>query len=136
MASKQKIFVLDTNVILHDSSCIYQFRVNDIVLPITVLEELDQFKKGNEIIHVHAREFVRTLDALSGDKLFDGGIPIGPGLGKIRIQLDKQFHPDLAQNFPPSNPDHHVFNVAYSLVKEQPGRQVIMVSKEIGRAHV
>ena len=46
--SKPKIFVLDTNVILHDSTCIKQFEENDIAIPIAVLEELDQFKRGNE----------------------------------------------------------------------------------------
>jgi PhoH-like ATPase len=131
MSHPQKIFVLDTNVILHDSSCLYQFQENDIVLPITVLEELDQFKKGNEIIHQHAREFVRTLDTLSGDKLFEGGVAVGPGLGRIRIQLDKRFHPDLERHFTASNPDHHVLNAAYSLVKELPQRQVILVSKDV-----
>ena len=128
---KPKYFVLDTNVILHDSSCIYQFRDNDIVLPITVLEELDQFKKGNEMIHFHAREFVRTLDELSGDKLFEDGVKIGPGLGRILIQLDRKFHEDLAMNFSPSNPDHHVLNIAYCLVKEISGREVILVSKDV-----
>ncbi len=128
---KPKFFVLDTNVILHDSSCIYQFRDNDIVLPITVLEELDQFKKGNEMIHFHAREFVRTLDDLSGDKLFEEGVKIGPGLGRIIIQLDQKFHEDLAMNFSPSNPDHHVLNIAYRLVKEGSGREVILVSKDV-----
>jgi PhoH-like ATPase len=128
---KPKYFVLDTNVILHDSSCIYQFHDNDIVLPITVLEELDQFKKGNEMIHFHAREFVRTLDELSGDKLFEEGVKIGPGLGRILIQLDQNFHEDLAMNFSPSNPDHHVLNIAYRLVKESRGREVILVSKDV-----
>jgi PhoH-like ATPase len=128
---KPKYFVLDTNVILHDSSCIYQFRDNDIVLPITVLEELDQFKKGNEMIHFHAREFVRTLDELSGDKLFEEGVKIGPGLGRILIQLDQKFHEDLAMNFSPSNPDHHVLNIAYLLVKGGSGREVILVSKDV-----
>ena len=61
-----KIFVLDTNVILHDADCISNFTKSDIVLPITVLEELDKFKRGNENIHFQAREFVRRLDALTG----------------------------------------------------------------------
>ena len=48
--TKSKIFILDTNVILHDHTCIYQFEENDIILPITVLEELDKFKRGNDLI--------------------------------------------------------------------------------------
>ena len=89
---KKKIFVLDTNVILHDSSCIYQFKEHDIILPITVLEELDQFKKGNQSINYHAREFIRALDALSGDNLFNDGMKIGPNRGKITIKLERKFH--------------------------------------------
>ena len=54
MTAESKIFVLDTNVILHDSSCIYNFQEHDIVIPITVLEELDNFKKGQQIINFHA----------------------------------------------------------------------------------
>ncbi len=61
-----KIFILDTNVILHDSSCIHQFKDNKILIPITVIEELDKFKKGNGVIHCNARDFLRTLDALGG----------------------------------------------------------------------
>lgn len=127
----KKIFVIDTNVILHDSSCIYHFQENDIVLPIPVLEELDQFKKGNDTINFHARAFVRTLDALSGDKLFDGGMTIGPGLGNISIRLEKEFHPDLALNFSNKKPDDHILNIAYHLKREEPKRQVILVSKDV-----
>ena len=57
--SKSKIFILDTNVILHDHTCIYQFQDNDVILPITVLEELDKFKRGNDLINFQAREFTR-----------------------------------------------------------------------------
>jgi predicted ribonuclease YlaK len=59
------IFVLDSNAILHDSSCIYQFEENNVVIPITVIEELDQFKKGNETLNIQARQFLRSLDAQS-----------------------------------------------------------------------
>ena len=71
---KKKIFVLDTNVLLHDYQCIYNFQENDIVIPIVVLEELDKFKKGNNQINYHARELTRELDKLSGDHLFTQGV--------------------------------------------------------------
>lgn len=127
----KKLFVLDTNVILHDSSCIYHFESHDILIPIPVLEELDQFKKGNESIHFHAREFARALDALSGDKLFNGGVPIGPGQGKISIKLDREFHPDLRSSFSAQKTDHHILNIAYHLAVEVPERQVILVTKDV-----
>ncbi len=60
----KKIFVVDTNVLLHDYKCIYNFEENDIVIPIVVLEELDKFKRGNDLINFHAREFTRELDKL------------------------------------------------------------------------
>ena len=71
-----KLFVLDTNVILHDCRCIRKFEENDVAIPITVLEELDQFKRGNEDIHFQAREFLRCLDALTGDVLSPQGSPL------------------------------------------------------------
>jgi PhoH-like ATPase len=58
-SKSNKIFVIDTNVILHDYQCLYKFQDNDVVIPIVVLEELDHFKKGNEMVNYHAREFVR-----------------------------------------------------------------------------
>jgi PhoH-like ATPase len=128
---KKKIFVLDTNVILHDSSCISQFMENDIVLPITVLEELDQFKKGSGTLNYHAREFLRTLDSISGDKLFGRGVSIGPGHGKISVRLEQDFHEDLKRNFSVQNPDHHILNIAYQIAKEHPARQVILISKDV-----
>lgn len=127
----RKIIVLDTNVILHDSDCIYKFEEHDIVIPITLLEELDRFKKGNESINFHAREFVRSLDALSGDKLFNGGLDIGEGLGKISVKLDRDIHPDLQLNFSARTEDHRIINIAYHLAKENPKRQVVLVSKDV-----
>lgn len=126
-----KVFVLDTNVILHDSSCITQFEEHDVVIPITVLEELDQFKKGNDSVNYHAREFARTLDDLSGDKIFNGGLPIGPKKGTVRISMEKAFHKDLALSFSASKPDHHILNTAYRIAQDSSGRQVILVTKDV-----
>lgn len=126
-----KIYVLDTNVILHDSSCIHQFEEHDVVIPITVIEELDNFKKGNESLNFHAREFTRRLDTLSGDKLFDGGVQIGPGLGKISIKLDRGFHPDLTDSFAENKCDHKILNIAYHTAKEHENQPVILLSKDV-----
>ena len=128
---KKKVFVLDTNVILHDSDCIYHFDKNDVIVPITVLEELDQFKKGNETINFHAREFVRTLDSLSGNLLFNGGVKIGKGKGKIKIKLEQEFHKDLEFSFTKVNPDHRILNTAYQFGKDNPTLEVILVSKDV-----
>jgi PhoH-like ATPase len=124
------MFVLDTNVILHDSSCIDQFQEHDIVIPITVLEELDNFKKGNTTLNYHAREFVRTIDSLSGDRIFDDGVKIGPNRGRIIVKLEQEFHSDLAFTFRASKPDHCILNTAYHLSAD-PACQVILVSKDV-----
>ena len=79
---KIKIFILDTNVILHDATCINQFQEHDIVIPMTVLEELDHFKRGSQVINLNAREFARTLDSMTGTALFNGGVSMGKGRGK------------------------------------------------------
>ncbi|MCK5803398.1 MAG: PhoH family protein [Lentisphaeria bacterium] len=131
MTNNKKIFVLDTNVILHDSSCIRQFQDNDVMIPITVLEELDQFKKGNGALNYHARQFLRELDALSSNRLFNGGLPIGEGLGRVRVRMDREFHEDLVANFPPSVPDHLILNTAYHCAKDNPGHQVTLVTKDV-----
>lgn len=131
MPKKKKIFVLDTNVILHDSSCIHQFQEHDIVIPITVLEELDHFKKGDQTVNFHARQFTRALDELSGDKMFNGGIRIGPKRGRISVRLEQDFHPHLRANFITAKADHHILNIAYHVAQDNASRQVILVTKDV-----
>ncbi|MBT4268641.1 MAG: PhoH family protein [Deltaproteobacteria bacterium] len=130
-AKKKKIFVLDTNVILHDPSCIDNFSNHDIIIPITVIEELDSFKKGNETINYHAREFARTLDSFSEKKPFDGGFKIGPRKGRIYIKLDKKFHPDLIDSFSKDKQDHHILNIAYHAIDEYPDKSIMVVTKDV-----
>lgn len=100
MPKTRKIFVLDSNVILQDSSCIDPFDEHDIVIPIPVPEELDQFKKGGQIINYSARRFVRELDRLCSDLLPDGRMPLGSGKGTLAISLDQDMHPDLRLVYP------------------------------------
>jgi len=125
-----KLFVLDTNVILHDSSCITHFEENDIAIPITVLEELDNFKRGNEQIHFNARDFLRILDELTGDQLFEGGVSIGKNKGKIRVIVGKDWHPELGSLSTEDTPDHRILNVAMWLKEDNKGIELIIVSKD------
>ncbi len=129
--SKKKTFVLDTNVILHDSSCIYQFKEHDIILPITVIEELDGFKKGKEIINCNARGFLRSLDALTEDKLFNGGVRIGEGKGKISIFLTRELHSRMNMVFSMKKPDHHILNAVCHVADERPATEVVLVTKDV-----
>lgn len=133
MATKKqtKIFVLDTNVILHDHTCIYQFQDNDIVIPITVLEELDKFKRGNDPINFQAREFVRELDEIIGDKLFNGGIKLGPDKGKLIIETGKPFSEEIKQSFLEDIPDHRILAITMHIAQKFSARPCILVTKDI-----
>ena len=91
----KKNFVIDTNVILHDSGCLKNFQENDIYLPIVVLEELDKFKKGNEQINYNAREFVRELDQITDDDLFTRGASLGPGMGRLFVVTGETASPHV-----------------------------------------
>jgi PhoH-like ATPase len=127
----RKIFVLDTNVILHDSSCIYQFDEHDVVLPITVLEELDRFKKGKDIINCNSREFIRSLDSLTGDNIFNGGVSIGPDKGKVSVYLERGFHDKLKPNFSSDKADHKILNAAFHVALEYSFQNVFLVTKDV-----
>ena len=128
----QKVFILDTNVILHDSSCLYHFDEHDIIIPITVLEELDNFKKGSQIINFHARQFVRELDKLTNDSLFNGGVRIGEGKGKVSVRLERGMHPQLKQIFPNvEKEDHRILNIAFYISEEMKDHNVVLVSKDV-----
>ena len=131
MVNQKKIFVLDTNVLLHDHKCVYQFEENDIVLPITVLEELDKFKKGNDLINFQAREFVRELDNLTGESLFTEGISMGLGLGRLYVETGKPFSRDMEESFYEKIPDHRILAIADYTRNKNPDKQVILVTKDV-----
>lgn len=127
----KKTFILDTNVILHDYTCIYHFEENDIILPIVVLEELDQFKKGNDLINFHAREFTRELDKLAGGNLFTDGVELGEGLGKLYIETGKEFSKQMLASFPEKTQDHRILAIAEHLQTTHPKVMYVLVSKDI-----
>ncbi len=129
-APAPKLFVLDTNVILHDSGCIENFEENDVAIPITVLEELDHFKRGNEAINFQARDFLRNIDELTGDLLSDQGTSLGPGLGSIRVVLGSEIEPRVKAAFSADTPDHRILNCALVLQKREVSRRVILVTKD------
>ena len=76
--AEKKIFVLDTSVIIYNHNALRTFQEHDVVIPINVLEELDNFKKGNDNKNFEAREFIRDLDSLSLDKKITEWTPIDP----------------------------------------------------------
>ena len=129
--SVSKIFVLDTNVLLHDYSCIYHFQNNDIVIPIVTLEELDKFKKGNDQINFNAREFTRELDNLIENDFPSDGISLGKGRGKLFLETGKPFSEQLIDSFSEKTPDHRILAIADFLKNKHNKRIVILVTKDI-----
>lgn len=132
MATKgTKTFVLDTNVILHDFRSIYNFADNDIVIPIVVLEELDKFKKGNDLINFHAREFARELDKISEKDFFDKGASLGKRQGRLFIQPGVEFSPKMKHSFSDDTPDHRILAVTEFIKEKMKGQKVILVTKDM-----
>ena len=82
-----KIFVIDTSVILYDHKAIYNFEENNVAIPITVFEELDEFKKGNDTINYEAREFIREIDKLSKNSTLTDWITINKNKGKFKKRI-------------------------------------------------
>jgi PhoH-like ATPase len=126
-----KIFILDTNVLLHDHKCLYNFEENDIIIPIVVLEELDKFKKGNDQINFQAREFVREMDRLSGEQLFTKGISLGKEHGRLFIETGKPIPAQMQDSFSENTPDHRILAITLHIKEKNPERQTILITKDI-----
>ena len=129
--STKKNFVLDTNVILHDYECLEKFEENDIYIPITVLEELDKFKKGSEQINHNARAFARFLDSLESESFFTAGAPLGEGRGRLYIKIDGLEHPVVRKAFSERIADHRILSCALTLNTEQKDEPTILVTKDV-----
>jgi len=129
----KKLFVLDTSVIIYDYNALKNFEEHDIAIPITVLEELDNFKKGNDTKNFAAREFSRYIDAASGKKSLQDWIPIGgKNKGKFTIVMNElQSKIDAVEIFGDDKGDHRILNAALYVKSKYPDRQVTMVSKDI-----
>jgi len=127
-----KIFVLDTNIILHDYKAIRHFQENDIVIPVAVLEELDKFKKGSDALSFNARGFMREIDKLSDRRMFGReGIPIGKHLGNLKVELYHPFPEELRNCFQDDTQDHRILATAMWVKASNPGRFVALVTKDI-----
>ena len=131
--SDRKIFVIDTSVILYDSNAIKNFQEHDVAIPIQVLEELDEFKKGNETVNFEARAFIRFVDSISKQKLISDWIPLnGPNSGQFKVVLHSQtIGIDAEGVFGDSKYDNKILNCAIQLQEENKDKKVILVSKDI-----
>ena len=130
--SKSKIFVLDTNVILHDYQSVKQFQDNDIVIPIAVIEELDKFKKGDQTINFNARAFMRDLSELvEGVKAGPRGVPLGEKKGCLKIEPNHPFAPEFQELFRDDIQDHRILATSMWVRDNNPDRFVALVTKDI-----
>ncbi len=129
---KPKIFVLDTNIILHDYKAIRKFQENDLVIPIAVIEELDKFKKGNDALNYNARGFMRDINKLTENRTFGPrGVPIGKKLGFIKIEPNHPFKPEFKDMFMDDIQDHRILATAMWVRDNNPDRFVALVTKDI-----
>ncbi len=127
-----KIFVLDTSVILYNHNAFLSFEENDVAIPITVLEELDNFKKGNDTKNFEAREFIRYMDKISGKSAMTNWRRInGPDKGRFRVVMNENSKKDARKVFGDNKPDHRILNAALKLKEDHPDKKVILVSKDI-----
>ncbi len=128
----KKIFVLDTSVIIYDHTAIKNFAEHDVVIPITVLEELDNFKKGNDSKNFAAREFSRFIDKLSEKKILQNWTPIGgKNLGVFKIEMIQKASINAEVVFGERKADHKILNCALYTAESNPGKKVILVTKDI-----
>lgn len=132
-----KLFVLDTNVLMHDPSSLFRFEEHDVYLPMMTLEELDNHKKGMSEVARNARTVSRTLDALVGgtDGVLDEGLPLAKlgnrdAQGKLFLQT-KLNEIKLPDGLPQGKADNQILGVVSALQQQFPERQVVLVSKDI-----
>jgi PhoH-like ATPase len=132
-----KLFVLDTNVLLHDPMCLFRFEEHDIFLPMIVLEELDAHKKGMTEVARNARQTSRTLDALAGFQGADmtTGLPLNTtghreAGGKLFFQT-QLLNYTLPTSLPQGKADNQILGVVDALRLQHAPREVVLVSKDI-----
>src|SRR5262245_378630 len=142
MTRSKRIYVLDTNVLMHDPTALFKFEEHDIYLPMQVIEELDNAKKGNSEASRNARQVSRFLNELieadgSTARIHDGislnrpqGLQLrgAQSIGKLRFQT-RDF--DSGKRFGAVIPDNHILGSILSLKETEPGVPVVFISKDI-----
>jgi PhoH-like ATPase len=141
--SKRRLFLLDTNVLMHDPSAIFRFMEHDIYLPMMVLEELDRGKKGMSEVARNARQASRFLDELiagASKKQIDEGLPLpapvngpdngAPIRGHLFFQTETLPKP-LPESLPGNTPDNNILGTALALQEKRPNTELTVVSKDI-----
>jgi len=140
----QKIFILDTNVLMHDPSALFRFQEHTVYLSMIVLEELDAAKKGMSEVARNVRQVSRFLDELIDEQhdLTQGvALPSYEGgkSGRLLFETHLLASATLPESLPRRTSDNHLLSAAISLQQQDPQRQVVLVSKDINlriKAHI
>lgn len=132
-SKNSRIYVLDTSVIIHDHNSFLSFEEHDVAIPITVLEELDNFKRGNDTKNFEAREFTRLVDKLSESHTLQDWIPIGNSKNsKFKIIFNQpKTELNAVKVFDDKKGDHKILNSAIALQEQEKDRKVVLVTKDI-----
>ncbi|HEV3460793.1 MAG TPA: PIN domain-containing protein, partial [Candidatus Dormibacteraeota bacterium] len=126
----KKIYVLDTNVLLHDPNAIYSFEDNEIVIPLTVIEEVDGQKRRQDEVGRHARLIAHYFDELRAKGKLSEGVALKYG-GTLRVVLTHESTAHLPEDLDPKKADNQVIALTLQLKAESNGTPVILVSKDI-----
>ncbi|WP_425258639.1 PhoH family protein [Marinobacter qingdaonensis] len=135
--ARKKMYVLDTNVLIHDPNALLNFEEHDVIIPMTVLEELDSLKSGKQAVAADCRQAIRNIDKLLGDaspKEIEKGVPIvrakkAEPLGKLLILMSTD-HVD-SHSLPEHLNDNKIINTLAALQNRHKSRDIILVSKDI-----
>jgi PhoH-like ATPase len=128
----KKAFILDTSVILFDHNSVYSFNEHDVVVPISVLEEIDTFKKGSGSLNFEAREFSRKLDTLSDGKVLNDWLELNNvDKGRLKVEMVEISNPDANKVFSEKKVDHKILNVAINYAQSGKYTEVKLISKDI-----
>jgi PhoH-like ATPase len=126
----KKIYVLDTNVLLHDATAMFSFQENEIVIPLVVIEELDSQKRRQDEVGRHARLVAQSLDELRARGKLHEGVTLDGG-GRLRILPTHDAGRQLPADLNSHNVDNQVLAITLQLKQENPETPVIVVSKDI-----
>lgn len=124
-----KIYVIDTSACLTDSSCIFHYGNSDIIIPMKVLEEIDNHKKRQDSVGANARGVIRSLDSLREAGNLNEGVSLGDSKGLLRVATTNPDH--LPPGFNLEDPDHVIMSVAWELQSTHPDKEIILVSRDI-----
>ncbi|MCC6158622.1 MAG: PhoH family protein [Deltaproteobacteria bacterium] len=128
-AAKVKYFILDTNVLLHNPNAIYLFEDNHIIVPITVIEEIDKFKREQSEIGRNARMVSRLLDRLRERGKLSLGVKLDGG-GTLTIETSAHQHDGVHEIFTTDKMDHRILETALKVRDDHPGSRTILITKD------